>query len=207
MVILLKNIILSFLTIMVTITLFLSCSSSTLPVDELIAWVENADHGFEKEKVIGDLVFRARYKPLDYIIAKEHVNKLLTDSSYQEAMERLEALEYVNFSIYPAEGKQFDVLNWGNISQQDHQERIYYYSFTFQQDIYIEQAGEKTPCELFHFVRDHGLSPVLNFALGFEKKPIQGDMKIVINDRVFGNGELNFIIKEKDRLRIPSLKR
>lgn len=199
------HIILSSLGI-VLLTLFLvSCSPKELTPKDLITWVEEPDNGFVKEKTLDDLVFKVFYKPLNYVIAKENLNKM-SDSIYLKTKENIEGLQYVNLTIYPANGKQINVLNYGNTSDREQQEKIYYYSFTFQEDIYMMQGDEKLPCQLFNFARDHGLSPELNFALAFEHSKNKGDLKIVINDVVFGNGELNFIIKESDILSLPSLK-
>jgi len=194
-----------FLGVLLCIGSFYACKPTALTPKELISWVEDESNGLIRKKELGELLFQVKYQPLDYEIAKRNVGKL-TDSSYQTTKQELEALQYVNLTIKPAEGKKFDVLRYGTGSQEEDQQKIYYYSFTFQQDIYAEQGGVKLPCTLYHFVRDHGLSPELNFALGFKKNGQGGDVKIVLNDYVFGNGELNFVIKEKDMEAMPALK-
>jgi hypothetical protein len=202
----LKHKIYYWLTSFFMVVALFSCTPKELAPNDLIQYVENPDNGFIKEKILGELAFRVRYKPLSYIISKNNAKEIITDSIYKASEEKLKGLQYVNLTIYPTEGKQFDVLKYGTGSQQEDQQKIYYYSYTFQEDIYIEQGDKKLPCKLFHFVRDHGLSPELNFALGFDAMDVEGDIKIVINDYVFGNGELNFIIKEKDIKRLPVLK-
>lgn len=176
-----------------------------LTTQEMINWVQNKNNGLIQTKEIGDIGFTVKYKPTDYLIARDILNGYDSDN-YDTLKKKYDGLEFVDIKIYPTDPLIGDLMKYNASSIQDYQSKVYYYSFTFQDDIKLIRNGQENPCVLFNFARDHGLSPELNFVLAFERTNLNGDTKIQVNDKVFGNGLINFIIKSKDIKNLPSLK-
>lgn len=194
------------LAVLLSALLHVGCTSKKeANPQELVSWVENPDRGCIKEKVIKNIGFRVAYTPTPYMAIKENGGNL-TPENYQEALDRLTGLTHFNLTIFPSDGSSQDLLHYQTANMRQYQEKIYYYSFPFQKDIYLVQGADTLPCALYHFARDHGLSPQIQFALAFEQRNSKQDMQLVINEKVFGSGPLHFLIEQEAIEGIPSLK-
>ncbi len=87
-----------------------------------------------------------------------------------------------------------------------YEERVKYYSFAMQQDIFAVNGNDTISCSIYHFERSYGVSPISTFLLGFEKLPVGNDIRIIIKEKVFSDKELQFDFSSAELKNVPQLK-
>ncbi|MDQ3395276.1 MAG: hypothetical protein M3512_14345, partial [Bacteroidota bacterium] len=123
--------------------------------------------------------------------------------TYTKFEAEVDHLQYYLLKIEVA-GSNMDFLNHGIQSIQEKQEKIYYFSYLFQDDIYLEEEGEKLPCVLFHFERAMDMKNSRTFVLGFEKPLKESESAcLIINSDQFDAQNIKIKISKKN---IPNLK-
>jgi hypothetical protein len=180
-----------------------SCGTVELSPSEYVKWVEDEANGLLQKRALADIDFQLQYKPLDYLLEQENVSPELQAKRKEE----LRGMHYFNLTYLPKEKGKGDLLKQAVSSQSEYQQVLYYFSYQFNQQIFMLQGNDTLTCSLFHFVRDHGLSPTLRFVIGFENRGIEEDMQLVIHDEVFHNGPVKFNIKKQQLHSIPNIKR
>lgn len=175
--------------LMVVLFGFSACRQSLSP-SEYISWTENSDELITSREM-DNVVFEFRMKPADYIICKESKGRPLNVDSVNARLSELTDMVYFNLKIYPKDGHA-DLLRKDAPDVALYQKRIYYYSFTFQNDISLISEKDTLPCLLFHYIHDHGLSPEMDFTMAFERPKEGADFQIVIDDAVMNTGKLTF---------------
>jgi hypothetical protein len=63
-----------------------------------------------------------------------------------------------------------NVLTYNCITEEDIENKLYYFSYRFQYDIHLEENGIVLPCVLYHFERSLDLVNSRTFLLGFENR-------------------------------------
>lgn len=185
-------------------------SSSFLPVDDYMRWVENKDNGLQVEKKIGEVTFSALYKPYEYLAIMETGKENLTSAKLKERIHAYEGLQYFTFKI-EANNTQKELLKTGIHSEQDYYSRLEYFSFEMQKDFKLIEGTDTLDCVLYHFERIYGLAPVATVVLGFPLT--KGDLQeskinktIGYTDRVFGAGNVYMTIRKENLDQIPQVK-
>ncbi len=90
--------------------------------------------------------------------------------------------------------EQIDLLNNKDLTDKELQQLLYYFSYTFQKDIYLETENGLNPCVLYHFERSYDLKGSRNFILGFTEPNDNEPKKIVIDSPVFNSGPVKIRI-------------
>lgn len=157
---------------------------------EYKAWIRDYDNGLHVRKTVSDFVFDLQYQPVDYL-------KLARDPS--QAIDN--TLQYYLLTI-GVNNSESNLLNYeiGNLTEK--QKRIYYFSYTFQNDIFLENGNEKLPCVLYHFEQSIGTSNERTFVLAFEDQNFHDEARLVIQSDFFGS----FPIKIKVSKSTPTLR-
>jgi hypothetical protein len=103
------------------------------------------------------------------------------------------------------ESGEGDIMSYQANSLGEQQNKIYYFSYTFQEEIYLEKDGKKIPCSLYHFERSYNLSSKRSFMLGFEipKESRDKESTLVINSNLLNTGPVKFNYLMND---LPKLK-
>lgn len=180
------------------------CKEKKLTADEYIEWMENPENGLKITRIIGDIEFILQYKPIDYILAKEQMQKKMTKEEKEKRMMELGEMQYYHLTYSLKEGNA-DILKYNLTGDSEYQERVYYFSFGHQENIHLAEGRDTLPCELFHFERYYGLSPKMSFSLGFKKTSKADDKQLMILDEVYGSGPVKFTISSADIENIPAI--
>lgn len=191
----------------VLFTMTLGCDrDEEFPVG-YVQWVENPAHGLKISKQWKGLNMQAQYKPLEYIVAMEEKKASLNTRVVEtRKLELGDGLDYFNFSISPTvQGK--DV--WGAVSNEDNSKSkndlTYYLSYEMGKDFFLLAGQDTLRSKLFQFVNTSGISPSLDFVMAFEKKSGK-DRLLVYDDKIFGSGPIQFLIKNESINHTPTLK-
>lgn len=169
-----------------------------LSPESYIKWIENPKNGLRKSKSMGPVIYTIQYKTPDYIMLKNNAWNEGTNN-------RNSSIHYFGLTLNPVDKKsQLLYINLSN--EQEYYARMQYYNFDFKKDIELNINGNLLPCEYYFFENNGKITPELTFTLGFDTQGKTGDLQLVINDRVFGNGGINFLFKEKTVNNLPRLK-
>jgi hypothetical protein len=174
----------------VSVFSFFGCQNS-LSKDEYVHWVLDYNNGLHVNKKFGEYLFDVQYQPRDFI------RILRNDFNFDDS------LEYFTLQIHLKDSTS-DFMTYHVSNVVEKQQRLYYFSYLFQDGIFLEEANEKHPCVLYHFEQADVLHK-RTFILAFEKsasKQIK-EAKLIIDSPYFGS--LPIAIKIS-KVNIPSLK-
>lgn len=193
-----------FLTLLLA-SLLSACEKTSLAPKAYVSEVQAPENGLFQHKVIDRIDYSIQYKPHAYIVAMEERQEQLEAEAVNQRLDELQGMHYFNMRLR-LDGSNQELLKYQIASDQDYQQRIYYLSFGLKQDIYLQVNDQQIPCELFHFARNYGLSPTADFVLGFPMpKDQQGDLQLVLEDRIFNNGTIKFTITQSDLENTPRM--
>lgn len=166
---------------------------------ELVAYVNNAENGYLREKEIDNIKFSALYKPLDYIVACENMK------SHAAALQ-VEDLQYVDFRI-TVEDFEMEFLKYDLDSPRQYSERVDYCAFKMQKDLKLIDGKDTLPCLLFNFERAYDVVPYGHFQAAFPASHSQvlSNKTLLFQDRLFGKGLVKLTFKPNDLIKVPKL--
>lgn len=182
--------------------------NKTVSKSEYKKIIEEELEDLKEEKSIGDYRFSFEYRPIEQIILKESDETTINQTFFDEEKRKLEDLQYYTMRILPDNNTE-DVLKTGLENRSGFDERLNYFSFNMQHDIYLVDKGDTLPCILFHFERTFGVTGDCSFSLAFKNKineqtkNISGSRTLVYKDKVLGCGIVKLSIKEKNIRKIP----
>jgi len=155
-----------------------------LTEDEYVRWVTDYENRLHvRESVLG-LIFDIQYQP-DELIWIQRKRDVLANAG-TVAHGGAESMQYYTLQISSENGVDIVHVNARDIVQK--QERQYYLSYRFQNDITLEENGTVLPCVLFHAEGPRGRDGARTFLLGFEKpSEISEGARVVIRSDVFGS--------------------
>lgn len=189
-----------------------SCKEYNLTPDEYIEELEKTDNGLHKEKTIGEYTFSLQYMPLNYIALLEW--KKANQEDFSSVKKSLEGIEHFTLRIASSDQKT-PVLRVGRQSQEEFQAKLDYFSYHFQNDLYLIEGNDTIKSSWCHFERSYDLTPYENFIIGFKRKEeiksadaesVGNDKILLIKDRNFGAGIIKFNISAADIKNINKLK-
>lgn len=178
---------------------------SLAPV-EFVKWVKDEYHGLKKEKSVGDIIFSAQYKPVEYVICMEEKSMRIADSVVKKKKLELGDMQYIDFKIAINSG-QGELLKYELSSASQYEERVNYFSFKMQDDIKLLNGSDTISCALFHFERAYDVAPYSTFVLGFPlRKDKTKNLVLVYHDNIFKKGIIKLEFKNSNIKAIPKLK-
>lgn len=175
----------------VLIAVLCSCANE-LSEQDYVYWVRNYDNGLHVQKEVGAFAFDLQYQPSDYL-------KLINQSNGVENNQS-DSMQYYVLRIGLAQSNE-DIINHQvhNISEKQH--RLYYFSYLFQNSIYLNDNGVKLPCSLFHFEQSD-MDGARTFVLGFPKSNGE-EPSLIVDSPMFGSLPVKIKIYRHD---IPTVK-
>jgi hypothetical protein len=179
-----------------TFLLSTSCSKE-LEREDYIKWVRDPKNGLHTIKESSGFVFDLQYQPSDYVwlqsSEKGQINSVYQPDNIQHFMLTVSLTN-------PA----LDLINSNIDNNGEKQEKLYYFSYQFQNDIQLEENGKSLPCVLFHFERPQDLKNGRTFLLGFENQDQKVKVaKVVIQSEQFGSLPIRIKVNKEN---IPTLK-
>lgn len=181
-----------------------ACQSKELDPKTYMAWFgqHRTEHTVSAQQ--GDIIASVAYLPADWLA----VNEAGTDHPAEIATARkeYEGLEYYRLRVALQSG-QGDVLQYAATSTEEYYQRVEYFSFAMQQDLRLLVGPDTLPCKLFHFERNYGAAPYMDFMLGFEERPGSAfDRAFIYDDIVYTKSPIQLTIPFQNIQRIPKLK-
>ena len=147
-----------------------SCNTPDTP-HEYINYIQDTGNGLHKITATDEYILDVQYEPAAYKLLKEARGKVLPDNVEEELMSMKDMHYYTLRLGTTTPGPDGDLVHYKAEDQQTYSDKLYYFSYRFQQDITLEQDGKVYPCVLYHFERFHDVKGHRNFLLGFEAQP------------------------------------
>ncbi|HXA01109.1 MAG TPA: hypothetical protein VNW99_03920 [Cytophagaceae bacterium] len=184
----------------------ISCQPKELNPAEYTEWVKDYSHGLHKMKTVGDIVFDLQCKPVEFIVVNEQKGNIPDKELLDTRVNELSKNQYYTLSL-KVKDKTVDFLKYKVTSEKEFYEKLYYYSFAFQNDIFLEDGGKMLPCKLFHFERSYDLKKSRTFELSFPAaENSTSDKTIVINSKDLNCGPVRIKINQDDLNSTPRIK-
>lgn len=167
---------------------------------DYVKWIRDYDHQLHVKKAHHDYVLDVQYTPADYIWLQRTQDP--TGAHYAAEIKEIENLQYYTLTLGVADST-LDFIDYGVADIQEKQRKLYYFSYNFQDDITLEEAGTTLPCVLFHFEKIADLRHTRTFVLGFENQyPDSEEARLVISSPQFGSLPFKIKINKKP---VPAL--
>lgn len=179
------------LSVIISFVVLYGCVNE-LSKQDYVRWVRNYDNGLHVQKEVGVFSFDIQYQPSDYLKLVNQGNSVESNQS--------DSMQYYVLRIGLAHSKD-DIINYQVQSISEKQQRLYYFSYLFQNSIYLEDGGVKHSCALFHFEQSD-LEGARTFVLGFPQSQ-GGEPCLIIDSPIFGSLPVKIKIYRHD---IPTVK-
>lgn len=160
--------------------------------ENLLDLFKEANGNLTESKIIEDFEFKLTYKPHLVMIIQDKDSIPDIETIKSEALQ-YENLHYMTLSIKNKTWNS-ELLKFNAGSPEEYSERINYYSFRCQNDLYFIEDKDTLKGAFVNFERAFDISPVLNITIAFERKrkgPYH-DLSFVYDDKIFNNGKIKF---------------
>jgi hypothetical protein len=131
--------------------------------DDYARWVQDYENGMHVKYSQNELAFDLQFQPSEYVWVQQ--NGRFNKTAFEEQRVDFNRMQYFKLSIYSKDGTTDVVKHLAMGDVQRNGELLYYFSYRFQNDMYIEEGSRRWPCVLFHY-EQHGTR---SFVLGFQK--------------------------------------
>ncbi|MBL3655115.1 hypothetical protein [Fulvivirga sediminis] len=171
------------------ISLLVSCSGK-MDKAEYAKWVKDYDHGLHAHIAKGAYIFDLQYLPPEYKWLQE---------GHGQPMEALPEESPIEYYILKVGFKDHSIDLIKGVSEDKNvwEQRAYYFSYQFQDNISLEQDGKHYPCVMFHFEKAFDLRAERNFVLGFAATHAEKSI-LVIDSPAFGEETIKITINKED---------
>lgn len=143
-------------------------------------------------KTIEDFEFKLKYRPHLVLIIQDND----TIPSGKTIITRASEYEHLHYMTLSIENKKWhsELLKYNISSGEEYSERINYYSFKCQNDIYLIEDKDTLKGAFVNFERTFDISPLINITMAFERKKTGPFSKLsfAFDDKIFNNGKINF---------------
>ena len=162
--------------------------SGALDREDYVRWVHDYAHELHVEKDWNDFVFDLQFTPAEYVWLQRHrENNEKNRENYEREIQKIEQSQYYKMTIR-VKDSNMDFINHDISTMEEKQRKLYYFSYTFQDDIRLEENGESLPCILYHFERSVDVKNSRTFLLGFQNPDTDSkEATLVINSEQFGS--------------------
>jgi len=154
----------NFFTFASFLLLFCSCDSR-LNKQSYIKWVTDYQNNLHVKSYHADLIFDLQYQPAAYVLIQRGIENYNPDSLLVE-VEKLSDVQYYILTISTKD--KVDLINYGLTDVAAKQQRQYYFSYRFQDNIALDDDGKILPCILYHAQKPTTADGGRVFVLGFE---------------------------------------
>ncbi len=186
------------------VLLCIACRSDYLPSD-IIQYAHNPENGLRVVKQIGNLEFDLLYQTPSYIVASEERSNEISTNTFNSRSAELQDLQYFRLKVGVLDG-QGNITTYRVANTDDQQNRLYYLSYRFKEDLMLIQGQDTLRASFCHFERNYDIAPHRNFIIGFPKTEEVADRQLLINSSELGTGPVKLRITQKAIDGTPDIK-
>ncbi len=173
---------------------FAACKSDSQKKYEEYKFYNLQQEGWKSKRVnqfVGDINYTATEVPLQYYILKNNVNNpQVVDSIYElNNRERIVEIEFQH-------SNEQDLL-LEKYTNRSYEDAVKYMAFTIERDFTIITSSNDTiRCSGVNFERNFKVAPFKRALLYFNDINPDDNIKLIYQDRLFGNGTIKFNFNE-----------
>ncbi len=182
----------------------LACRSEYLPSD-FLSYANDPTNGLRTVKRVGGLEFDLLYQAPAYIIANELRTNAIAPEVFKSRREALTELQYYRLKIGVADGSE-NITTYGVTDVGGQQDRLYYLSYHFQDDLRLIQGRDTLRASFCHFERNYDIAPHRTFMLAFPRGQEPVDRQLLLDATELGAGPVKLKITQKAIDGIPDIK-
>jgi hypothetical protein len=170
-------------TVLFVAIVFGGCNAR-LNREDYVKWVRDYRNDLHVQSLVGDYVFDLQYQPSAYVLLQRGISDI-PEANRARELNKMSDIQHYILTISTRDGA--DLVSSGSGSEVETQQRQYYLSYEFQNDISIEEAdGKVLPCVLYHYERLRGAGGGRTIVLGFENPTKNSkEAKVVIRSDLF----------------------
>lgn len=177
--------------------LALGACRNELSIREFDAWIRDYDNGLHVKKESGHYLFDIQYQPAELVVSQQH--DFSSEEEYLKLVRNQSNLQRYILTV-SLKDKDADFINQQVNDLTEKQQLLYYFSYRFQDDVYLEESKRSFPCALYHFERSSDLKNSRTFVLAFETPDEHAkESEIVITSPLFGPSPIRIKVN-KDNL-------
>lgn len=159
-------------------------------------WVTDYQNNLHVKASHADFIFDLQYQPAEYVLIQRGINNYNADSLLSE-VNKLSDIQYYTLTISVKDNT--DLISYGLNSVPEKQQRQYYFSYRFQDDIILEEDGKQLPCILYHAEKPITVNGGRVFVLGFENPNTKSvSSKLVITSDVFNTSPIKIDVAKSN---------
>jgi hypothetical protein len=167
--------------------------------NDYFAKINSHDSGLHNKVVSGTFYFDVLYTPPEYQVLLNS-DEALTKEQVADLAAKNRALQYYQLEIGVLDNSA-DLVQTLSRNKDVSEQVLYYLSYRFQNDIFLEAQGQKYQCALFHFERSFDLRNSRKFLLAFENDPSE-EVFLVVDSKLLSESSVKVPI---DKSNIPAL--
>ncbi len=188
--------------------LIIACTNN-VNIAEYCSYINKPENGLVITKEINNLKFRCEYKPAEYLILNERNKSFENEKSNDNEGELIkEAKNFITFYLKISSDKNSDFLKSDLKIQDDYYKRLNYYNSDITSDISLIHEKDTLPCNYTYLERNFGIGNESTLIIGFQndKQDLKGDLHLLINERAYDLGLLQFDYLRTNINNIPKVK-
>jgi len=191
---------LSHISLMFLLACFLVNCDSELRRSDYIKWIQDYQNKIHVRSTISHFIVDLQYQPAEYVLLQRGIENY-SGAARAVELKTLSGIQYYTLILSRKDGT--DLVNYGVNDPVEKQERLYYFSYRFQDDITLEEDGKILPCVLYHSERPADPNGGRTFVLGFENQNANSALaKVVIRSDLFSTLPIKIEIAKSN---IPKL--
>ena len=179
---------------------------SVVDAANYVKYVDNPDNGLIQEYKNEDkaLQITTQYKPTEYLAIKEIGPTAFHPDSILTLAKEFEGGHHFGFTISSLQSG-YDVIK-EKLSPKAYLDRVTYLTGAIRNDFKLLVGLDTVPCTIAHYERNYNISPNNNFMLVCPYSGVTDeDLTLIYDDKIFGEGKLEFTIKNKNIKNTPKL--
>lgn len=146
----------------------LPACGSEISREDYLEWITSYTNGLHVRKNVDEFVFDLQYKPAELVAAEQRGNLAVASGS----------LQY--FTLKIGDLNERGLIRHNAYDAATLQQNLYYFSYLFQNSIFIEYGGVKYPCVLYHFEQSPDSKKMAVFNLGFDAPSFEEDVPLYL---------------------------
>jgi hypothetical protein len=189
-------------SILICLSLLACSRKENVTREELIRYVNEKENGLIKRVEKGDLVLEALYKPTELILSQELINTSLAESEIDSMRQSMEKYHYLNLRIarndldvtlaYREDSKRYNAI-------------LSYLTFGIAQDLLLIDDQDTVQAEQVMYVPSYS-GKSTDLVIVFKNNDTScHSVQLYLNDKFLGTGITEFVFKESDLKRVPTL--
>lgn len=181
---------------LIVLLFFFTGCNTRLDPESYIKWLRDYDNHAHTKITNDEFVFDVQYQPSEYVLLMRGVKAASRNAITQE-LQKLSDIQYYVLTLSTI--SKVDLIRYGVNSEVERQQKQYYLSYNFQNDVTLEENGHTLPCVLFHSEQSAGVDGGRTFILGFENSSKNSqEAKLVISSQLFGSLPIKISVKKSN---------